>query len=67
MVKKVQKLPILDLLVSRYPEYDREALRAYIDCRQVRVDNETCVDPRVCILLGAKSNWCCLPMCHGEG
>jgi len=54
MVKKVQKLPILDLLVRRYPEYDREALRAYIDCRQVRVDNETCVDPKSLYPLGSQ-------------
>lgn len=44
MVKSGSKKTLIDLMQEQYPAYDRIQLRAFIDCRQVMVNGETCVD-----------------------
>ncbi len=46
MAKQGKKKSVLHLLSEAYPQYHRTQLRAFIDCRQVVVDGETCVDPK---------------------
>lgn len=42
----MKKQHLLDLLVSRFPEYSREELSAFIACRNVTVCGEICGDPK---------------------
>lgn len=42
----MKKQPLLAILVSRFPEYTREQLSAFIACRNVLVNGELCGDPR---------------------
>jgi 23S rRNA (cytidine1920-2'-O)/16S rRNA (cytidine1409-2'-O)-methyltransferase len=42
----MKKQRLLDLLVSRFPEYSREELSAFIACRNVTVCGEICGDPK---------------------
>lgn len=43
-MNSLDKRPVLDLLVERYPRYSRERLKTFIACRNVVVDGEACVD-----------------------
>ncbi len=36
--------PLIELLQNLYPDYSKEKLRALVDCREVKVNNETAVD-----------------------
>ena len=42
----MKKLPLLDLLCRRFPEYSREQLYAKVLCGEVGHDSETCNDPK---------------------
>lgn len=41
-----EKLSLLELLSRQYPGYGREQLKAFVDCRQVSIEGETCTDAR---------------------
>lgn len=44
MATQRKKKALIKLMQEQYPDYDKMQLRAFIDCRQVIVDGETCVD-----------------------
>ncbi|PKL27511.1 MAG: TlyA family rRNA (cytidine-2'-O)-methyltransferase [Spirochaetae bacterium HGW-Spirochaetae-2] len=46
MTQRVRKQPLMHLLSKQFPEYEKDQLRAFVDCRQVVVDGETCTDGR---------------------
>jgi 23S rRNA (cytidine1920-2'-O)/16S rRNA (cytidine1409-2'-O)-methyltransferase len=44
MGKRDGKQSLITLMQQQFPEYSRDQLRAFIDCRQVVIEGETCVD-----------------------
>lgn len=46
MGKNRRNIPLMELMREQYPDYGKDQLRAFIDCRQVMVEGETCVDSR---------------------
>ena len=46
MAKKGKRRPLLHHLQDRYPDYGKDELWAFIECRQVLVDGEICPDSR---------------------
>lgn len=44
MAHNRKKKALIELMQEQYPMHDRIQLRAFIDCRQVLVEGETCVD-----------------------
>lgn len=52
MAKSRRNIPLIELMRQQYPDYGKKQLRAFIDCRQVMVEGETCVDSRKTFPLG---------------
>ncbi len=46
MGTREQKKSVMQLLIDQYPQYSQEQLRAFIDCRQVRINGATCPSPQ---------------------
>lgn len=45
-MSRVKKQPLLQLLVERYPEYDKERLASFAVCRNILVNGEVCTDAK---------------------